>query len=383
MNTLSLDRKDVGYTIYSRLEQALRSWLSDRLLTLKGEDWPAAIPRGLWEKASDRSSEISDSAPAEPDALLEELDLPDIWDVAAFEKSIDLFLNGTGMTSSVFQQTIAQVYDIRIKIAHVKQSFTAVDLDLLVDCAGRVVTAFPDHCQELAITLECLKSAPEKVIVRMPPSFAFADDLTPSGHLTNLPPSDYASDGGFVGRRDDLARIEKLLTGDLHRVITVSGAGGVGKSALAHRLCERFLSRRDLPFDAIVWVSAKEEQLSDTGIEPLEPSLRSYEDVLTAVLDTYGWASSDGTLETKEHEVEIILTAGRKGVLLVVDNLETIRDAQVREFLKDCPPPSKVLITSRIGLGEVERRVSIKELKVALKQLHCYVQWRAKKAPAT
>ena len=112
------------------------------------------------------------------------------------------------------------------------------------------------------------------------------------------------------------------------------------------------------------WVSAKEEQLSDTGIEPLEPSLRSYEDVLDAVLDTYKWDSDSKTLEEKEHEVEIILTAGAKGVLLVVDNLETIRDAKVREYLKDCPPPSKVLITSRIGLGEVERRVSIKELKI-------------------
>ena len=67
------------------------------------------------------------------------------------------------------------------------------------------------------------------------------------------------------------------------------GAGGVGKTALAHRLCSNLLSRKILPFDAILWVSAKEEKLSDTGIEPLEPTLRSFEDVLDDILRTYGW----------------------------------------------------------------------------------------------
>ena len=364
MNTLNVDRKDVGYTVCSRLEQALRSWLSDRLLVLEGDKWRDAIPRGLLDKATERNAEVVDAALTEPAQLLEELDLPDIWEVAAFKKSINAFLDQTGLMPSEFQQTIDTLYGIRIKIAHVKQSFTAVDLDLLIDCASRVVSAFPDHCQDLAMTLECLQSAPDKVVVKMPPSFVSAEELSTRGHVNNLPPSDYASDGGFVGRKDDLARIQQLITGNLHRVVTIAGAGGVGKSALAHKLCSMFLSRKELPFDAIVWVSAKEEQLSDMGIEPLEPSLRSYEDVLDAVLDTYKWDSDGKTLEEKEHEVEIIFTAGAKGVLLVVDNLETIRDAKVREYLKDCPPPSKVLITSRIGLGEVERRVSIKELKI-------------------
>lgn len=363
MATLTIDRRDIGYTVCSRIEQSLRSWLSERLTLLKGDSWRSAIPRGLWDKAVDRNPELLELTKPDPSHLLEELDLPDVWEIAAFKKASDSFLADSGIASSSFQQLIRSLYDLRIKIAHVKHHFSAIDLDLLLDSAGRIVDAFPDHCLDLAMTLECLQQAPEKVVLKLPSTFTIAADSSPSPHLNNLPPSDYASDGGFVGRKEDLVRIEQLVTGALHRVITISGAGGVGKSALAHKLCTTLLDRQRLAFDAIVWTSAKEEQLSDTGIEPLEPSLRSYEDVLDAILDTYHWNEQQKTLEEKAADVEIILTAGDKGMLLVVDNLETIRDEHVKDFLKDFPPPSKVLITSRLGLGEVERRVPIKELK--------------------
>ena len=224
--TLTIDRRDIGYTVCSRIEQSLRSWLSERLTILNGDSWRSAIPRGLWDKAVDRNPELLELEKPDPGQLLEELDLPDVWEIAAFKKASDSFLADSGIASSSFQQLIRSLYDLRIKIAHVKHHFSAIDLDLLLDSAGRIVDAFPDHCLDLAMTLECLQQAPETVVIKLPSTFTIAADSSPSPHLNNLPPSDYASDGGFVGRKDDLVRIEQLVTGALHRVITISGAGG-------------------------------------------------------------------------------------------------------------------------------------------------------------
>lgn len=41
---------------------------------------------------------------------------------------------------------------------------------------------------------------------------------------------------------------------------------------------------------------------------------------------------------------------------MIIDNLESIKDEETLTFIKDIPRPSQVLITSRKGLGEIERR---------------------------
>ena len=160
------------------------------------------------------------------ETLLEEFDLPDVCEVVSYRKSAATFLSDSEFGAEEFRELVGSIYDARVKIAHVKQSFGALDLDRLIDNARQVVNAFPTHCQDLEMTLECLGSAPDNVVVKMPPSFILSDEDLTTPHLNNLPASDYAPDGGFVGRKDDLVRIEQLVLGDLHRVVTVSGAEG-------------------------------------------------------------------------------------------------------------------------------------------------------------
>ena len=77
----------------------------------------------------------------------------------------------------------------------------------------------------------------------------------------------------------------------------------------------------------------------------------------------YGWFDVlEQDLYKKEQYVDLILQESDNGILLVVDNLETIQDERIYDFIKDIPRPNKVLITSRIGLGEVERRYALKEM---------------------
>jgi LuxR family glucitol operon transcriptional activator len=49
-------------------------------------------------------------------------------------------------------------------------------------------------------------------------------------------------------------------------------------------------------------------------------------------------------------------------ILLVVDNYETVTDKSLRPLLTSVPPGSKVLLTSRIGLGELEIRYKLDPL---------------------
>ena len=360
---MQITRKDVGYTVYSRLEEALRLWIRETLLRAYGPGWLGQIPPGIQEKIQDKLSPLKITDFDDPLAILEESDLPDLFEIVSHRKAYKTFAPRTEIDLESFNQMLQHLYNLRIRIAHVKQTFTALDLDRLIEIAKILLPVVKPFANDLEETLACLAIQPERVILHIPPNFFLHEEEPQFAYLTNLPAADYDPDGGFIGRKDDLAKVENLLLGEVHRVITIAGAGGVGKTALAHYACQRVLSRDSSPFSAVVWASAKEQALTVTGIEQVDPTLRDYEDLLDSILETFRWFDElDGSLRDKESSVEVILRANDKGLLLVVDNLETITDSRVVEFIKDLPPPNKVLITSRMGLGEVERRYPLREM---------------------
>lgn len=358
---MQIRRKDIGYTLYSRLEEGLRSWVRENLLKF-GDNWRDHIPVGIWDKITDKSTAVSYDKSDDPADMLEETDLPDIAEILCYKGSFKVMVPQGYFTQKEFQERMRLLYNLRCKIAHVKRTFTAIDLDLLIDIAKEYRPMLGMNGNELEEALQCIRTNPASVLIHIPPDFFLDGDLT-TANLHNLPSADYDPDGGFIGRRDDLKKIKSLVLGDLDRVVTISGAGGVGKTALAHRFCVSIVQEESIPFGAVVWISAKEEKLTLTGIEPIEPSFRNYEEVLDRILEVYDWDDVlEQDLPQKEKYVDLILRESDKGILLVVDNLETIQDERILEFIKDCPLPNKVLITSRIGLGEVERRYVLKEM---------------------
>jgi LuxR family transcriptional regulator, glucitol operon activator len=163
---------------------------------------------------------------------LEETDIPDLSEIMCFKNALSIYLPNTNLTQELFQGRMRTIYDIRCKIAHVKKSFTAIDLDLLSEVAGEFVPLLGTHGDELRTTLDCLKTNPSTVILHIPSDFIIDyEEISPIRN--NLPASDYDPDGGFIGRKDELKKVKSLIFSDLDRVITIAGAGGVGKSALA------------------------------------------------------------------------------------------------------------------------------------------------------
>ncbi len=180
----------------------------------------------------------------------------------------------------------------------------------------------------------------------------------------NLPPRDYEQ---FIGRQPELAEVRRLL-GSRSRafVITIDGIGGVGKSALVLESAYAFIDQyNDLPeserFEAIVWVSAKRTYLTASGIRERRQVFRTIEDVFAAIARVIDYpAITRARPEEQRALVEQVLREQR--TLLLLDNLETVDDEELLDFLHELPEPTKALITTRHRI-DVARPVRLSDMR--------------------
>ncbi|GAA1953086.1 BTAD domain-containing putative transcriptional regulator [Amycolatopsis minnesotensis] len=135
----------------------------------------------------------------------------------------------------------------------------------------------------------------------------------------------------FVGRQDDLDRIEARLTG--HRLVTLTGPGGAGKTRLALEAAAR--SRHDV------------------HLVQLAP-LTDGEDVPQTTLTALGLRDTDATGRSTTPPADRLVAAlADRPVLLVFDNCEHVIDdaaALAARLLAACPR-LRLLATSREPLG--------------------------------
>lgn len=195
---------------------------------------------------------------------------------------------------------------------------------------------------QLATTLE------QHLLAAALPQPALSDALP----YHNLFQPDYTH---FVGRQKELDELRRrLLPQDRVWQIVITGIGGVGKSALALAIAHDYRERyQELPpeerFDAIIWVTAKEEILTIQGREKSSlPSMifHTLEDIYTTIADTLRREDITRAIpEEQHHLVQKALSAQR--TLLIVDNLENVTDENVKTFLYKLPVSTKCIITSR------------------------------------
>lgn len=165
----------------------------------------------------------------------------------------------------------------------------------------------------------------------------------------NLPIPDF-DETGFIGRKKDVQDIKKLILGN-NRVVSIIGDGGIGKTALALKVAYDILDLREKnPFDVVLWCSAKTTMLTAQGIEEIKDALQSYGGLLDFLNTAVGEKSESNNLSIILEYLEVF------NVLLIIDNLETILDESIRDFIREASQRSKIIITSRIGLGELEFR---------------------------
>lgn len=353
---LKFEARDYGYTVIARIEKILRDKCVVKLGIITDE-LDVIVPKGVLIAAQKRESEIVDF-----EMLMENIDFIHIKEILLYKDNYSYVMDITKISKSAFEVLMQSLYELRIKIAHIRSYFTNTDLNNLIDETKKINHGMTEPDAGLDEFIENLLEAPQELVTKVPIGF-YEDEYTEK-IINNLPIADYEYEGGFVGRADDEERIIKMLKSNMHRVITIAGAGGVGKSALTLKIVNDIIRDSLVEYDFIVWVSAKENKLSYLGIEDLEPTLKNYDELLDTILNVVGFdADSYGDDDNKkESDINDLFDACNK-VLLIIDNLETITDERIINFILDSHPNVNFIITSRRGLGQVERRYDLKELK--------------------
>jgi hypothetical protein len=165
--------------------------------------------------------------------------------------------------------------------------------------------------------------------------------LTPDLVPNNLP----AGSSDYV-RRGQLEQTLHALLSDARRrhLINVRGPGGFGKTSLVLQLCHELAAHSDTcPYDAIVWMSARDVDLTLRGAVPVQRAEESLADVWRRFAGLFG--------ETDESVAREYFEAAMRTepLLVVLDNFETFEgQEQAYEYLDELvQPPAKVVITSR------------------------------------
>ncbi len=126
--------------------------------------------------------------------------------------------------------------------------------------------------------------------------------------------------------------------------VCLIGIGGVGKTALATWAVKKLYI--DDEYDYIVSISAKDRELTASGIQSISQKLTSLDDLLDAILDVIGFPEAKNEKLEIKRKTTVDLISGEK-ILIFVDNLETAIDKDIIDFINYLPEPAKALITSR------------------------------------
>ena len=251
-----------------------------------------------------------------------------------------LLSNYTSLSKEINPNKLLKLNSIRVDSTHQRRDIPKGDAFY----AYSVILCFLDKIKNLI-------GPSEDVILEETPELIAMPEAQEQTIFDNLPSRDYVE---FIGREEKIQEIKKFLLHKKVHVLSIDGIGGVGKSALALELSHRL--RDDKIYDAIIWVSAKKDKLTYSGIVDIESKLDNLEDLFDEILKVFEENDfvEHGSLETKGNMVLQILK--ENNCLLIVDNLETIDDENLKNFLIDInfPVESKVLITSRKRLGQVE-----------------------------
>lgn len=328
------------YALISAMETDLRA-----LVETYWPDLPLTeLPESVVEAAQRRRSKEKLPAAKTIGALLPYTDFADAFEIVSPRRQSlpKQTLDSVGLLAVGFERWVS----IRNQVAHTKP-MRLDDSAFAADEATKLVQCDPNGWSALTETMRRIEENPAYVLGLTPAWRVEELEGTP---FNNLPIPEF-DETGFFGRRDELKKLKRLVKGN-YPVVSVLGTGGIGKTALALQGAYDLLDDPDRPFEAIVWVSAKSSVLTLTEIQAITNAVKDSLGLFMQAAEFLGGQVVDPLSDLRSY-----LEAFR--VLLILDNLETVLDPALREFLSDIPVGSRVIVTSRISLGMLDNPIPL------------------------
>ncbi len=196
-------------------------------------------------------------------------------------------------------------------------------------------------------------------------------ELLPRGNCFSnapVPANDY------VSRSMLEEELFQLLMDDRHPVVTLQGAGGVGKTSSTLQVIEKLYEHQR--YEVIVWFSARDIDLLEYGPRTVRPGVLSPDDISNQYA-TLVLAPGDSRRRKSKRKPYFESQLGKSDggtCLFVFDNFETVQNpvemfTWIENFIR---LPNKVLITTRLrdfrgdfpievhGMTDIEARTLIK-----------------------
>ncbi|WKV51505.1 tetratricopeptide repeat protein [Dickeya fangzhongdai] len=335
------------YALLCALEEDLRSIVITYILN--PENIEKKLPVELLEKAKRRLEKDIGTVinGVDPIDLVEYFDLGDTYQV--------INSNGRDIPEHIYKfiKSITKDLDalvlIRNRVMHIRP-LDVEDYPTLVSICDKIKKSDINCWSNLV-------DVTDKININ--PSFLFSMEIKNYDEEINnhnLPLPDF-DETGLIGRQDDVKKIKQLCYGAFP-VISIVGEGGVGKTALALKVAYEILEDDNNPFDAIVWVSSKTTQITVNEIKEIKEAIS---DSIGIIQEISNQIIGVNTNQSNFNEIIDYLATFK--IILFIDNLETILDDNIREFVGALPQGSKIVITSRIGLGAFEYPVKLQGIE--------------------
>lgn len=157
--------------------------------------------------------------------------------------------------------------------------------------------------------------------------------------------------GGYITRKKVEQELkEQLCDIERHFIVTLTGRGGIGKTSTAIQVISDLVGSEECPYGVVVWFSARDIDLLESGPKPVRPHGVSVRDFA----DAYSTWLEPREMREKGFNPTMYFAHGLSGevawpTLFVFDNFETTVDpTEVFTWLdSQVRKPNKVLITSR------------------------------------
>lgn len=319
-------KRNLLYSLISAIEFDLRSEIKDY-----------NIPVSYLGKAKDRYKKEFSKDENSISVLIDYLDLSDLKELLDINKN-----NLKPVFYEKISQSILDIVPVRNRVMH-SRPLLPNDESIVFDFIYKM-NSLNEHFSSLFKAINDIKND-KSYLFRVDRKTIEEDKV-----IHNLPLVDY-DDTGFIGRIKNKKELIKKIYGP-YPVISIIGDGGIGKTSLLLSCMYDLIDDPDFSYNTIAWTTLKTTSLQDGDFKHISGSISNFDMVIKGanmqINNDYGKPQDD------------MLTYMRyKKTILIIDNLETINSNDIKDFLENLPPESKVIITSRIGVGEFETRYKL------------------------